>query len=316
MKRRIIIGFLLVCFLGVPLLFAQYNTELPEPVYKEDAFEETLFSGPAGLWLPSFADVALYLWNFDSMYNYEAMEFLPSAYLAQAAQSDVGIPADLRNNRYYLESIRLTNLAYAAYDEGDYDSSAVFAREAIHFAELSDEYVRLQLKIREADDAIAAAQARLNWASSSSVNAVSRFPSEYNSAQTAFNEAKNQRNAENWDDAIAAAYRVINALAFVTDTSGSAPPIQSDSGVYPLPAQYTVQPWAISKDCLWNIAGRAWVYNDPTQWRLLYTANRARLPQPDNPDLIHPGMILDIPSIGGESREGMYDAGRTYVPLR
>jgi hypothetical protein len=311
MKRRIVIGFLLVCLLGAPLLFAQYNTELPEPEYKA-ASGETLFSDPAGSWLPNFDEVAFYLWNFDFINN-PSMEFLPLAYLAQAAQSDVVIPADLRNNRYYLESVRLTNLAYAAYDEGDYDSSAQFAREAIHYAELSDEYVRLQLKIREADDAIAAAQARLNWASSSSVNAVGRFPSEYNTAQTAFNEARNFRSAENWDEAIAAAYRVINALAYVTDTSGATQP---GPDVYNLPAQYTVLPWAISKDCLWNIAGRAWVYNDPTQWRLLYTANRARLPQPDNPDLIHPGMVLDIPSIGGEIREGMYDAGRTYVPLR
>jgi hypothetical protein len=40
------------------------------------------------------------------------------------------------------------------------------------------------------------------------------------------------------------------------------------------------------------------------------------MPQPSNPDLIHPGMILDIPSIRGESREGMWVDGRTYMPLR
>ncbi|MDR0312925.1 MAG: LysM peptidoglycan-binding domain-containing protein, partial [Treponema sp.] len=314
MKRRIIIGLILVCFLGTPLLFAQYNTELPEPVYNEAASVEVpLFSGSAGLWLPNFEEVAFYLWNFDII-DYQTMEFLPFAYLAQASQSDAGIPSDLRNNRWYIESVRLTNLALAAYEEGNYDASTQYAHEAIRFAELSDEYVRLQLKIREADNAIAAAQARLNWASSSSVNAAIRFPSEYNIAQTAFFEANNFRNAENWDDAISAAERVINALAFVTDSSGITPPVQQPGpGVYNLPAQYTVQPWAISKDCLWNIAGRAWVYNDPTQWRLLYNANRARLPQPDNPDLIHPGMVLDIPSIGGEVREGMYDASRAYV---
>ncbi|MDR2101685.1 MAG: LysM peptidoglycan-binding domain-containing protein, partial [Treponema sp.] len=69
-------------------------------------------------------------------------------------------------------------------------------------------------------------------------------------------------------------------------------------------------------DCFWNIAGRSWAYGDPTKWRLIYNANKAKLPQPDNPDLVHPGTILDIPSINGERRQGMWDANRTYQPLR
>jgi nucleoid-associated protein YgaU len=77
-----------------------------------------------------------------------------------------------------------------------------------------------------------------------------------------------------------------------------------------------VRPWSISKDCFWNISGRPWVYGDPTKWRVLYNANKAKLPQPDNPDLIHPNMILDIPSIKGEIRSGMWDASKNYSPLR
>jgi nucleoid-associated protein YgaU len=123
-------------------------------------------------------------------------------------------------------------------------------------------------------------------------------------------EAENYLDAENWDAALLAALRVIDALAYVTDSSVPA------SGTYPLPAMYTVQTWAIARDCLWNIAGRPWVYNDPTQWMLLYNANRANMPEPDNPDLIHPGMVLNIPSIRGELREGIWVADRSYVLLR
>jgi nucleoid-associated protein YgaU len=178
---------------------------------------------------------------------------------------------------------------------------------------LSDEFVVLQLKIMEVNNAIAAAQSRMDWATSSSVNASSRFPGEYNNARTSLIEATNYRDAENWDAALLAALRVIDALAYVTDAPAQPTP---STGPYPLPALYTVQTWALARDCLWNIAGRPWVYNDPTQWTLLYTANRANMPEPDNPDLIHPGMVLTIPSIRGEVREGMWVADRSYVLLR
>jgi nucleoid-associated protein YgaU len=74
----------------------------------------------------------------------------------------------------------------------------------------------------------------------------------------------------------------------------------------PLPAQYTVRPWSVSRDSFWVISSWPWVYNDPLLWRILYEANRERLPQPDNPDLIFVDMILDIPSIRGEARQGMW----------
>ncbi|MDR0496088.1 MAG: hypothetical protein LBH42_00580 [Treponema sp.] len=87
---------------------------------------------------------------------------------------------------------------------------------------------------------------------------------------------------------------------------------RSSDGVSPLPSQYTVRPWSSSRDCLWNIAGYPWVYGDPYQWRLLYNANRSKMPEPDNPNLIEPGMVLDVPSIMGEIRQGMWDPTKTY----
>ena len=86
-------------------------------------------------------------------------------------------------------------------------------------------------------------------------------------------------------------------------------------GPVPLPASYTVQSWAAFRDCLWNIAARPWVYGDPNRWRILYDANRSRLPEPDNPDLLEPGIVLDIPSIQGEDRQGMWDPNKTYSPF-
>ena len=230
-----------------------------------------------------------------------------------AATSDSDIPGNVRNNRYFLESIRLANLAEQSFDEGDYDASAKYSEEAVRYAELSDEYVRVQLKMKETDDAIAAARRRMDYAAS--VNAARRFSEEYTRAQIAYAEARAFRASERWDDAIIAANRVLVALAYVSAEEHQQPaaPVQTDDKA--LPAQYTVRAWSVSKDCLWNIAGRPWVYNDPRKWKTLYEANKNKMPQPNNPDLIETGMILDIPAIKGEVRKGSWDANKTYSTL-
>lgn len=74
-----------------------------------------------------------------------------------------------------------------------------------------------------------------------------------------------------------------------------------------LPSAWRVGTWGDSRDCLWNIAENPVVYGDPFEWRRLYDANRDVLPEPDNPHLILPDMILAIPSISGEYREGTYN---------
>jgi tetratricopeptide (TPR) repeat protein len=226
------------------------------------------------------------------------------------AQSDETVPLTFRNNNFYTESLRQANLAKLSYDEGDFDASVFHSEEAIRFANLSDEYVAKRLKMWEADKAILAASRRLEYAST--INAASRFPAEYSRAQAAFREARSFRAAERWDDAIEAANRVLSILAYIDagrgGTLGAGETGGSTKGTSVLPAQYTVRTWEDFKDCLWNIAARPWVYDDPEQWILLYSANKLKLPEYNKPDLVHPGTVLDIPSLRGELRQGMWDA--------
>jgi tetratricopeptide (TPR) repeat protein len=228
--------------------------------------------------------------------------FIPAAMIAAAdseAEAPV-IPAGIRNNRYYLESLRLTSLARTAYAFGDYDASADYAVEAVESARLSDEYVALQLKIKAVNDAVKSARARIDWAVSA--GAPGRYPDEFNLAETFYALALRERKDERWDEALEAAKKVLDALAKV----------QPGEEKSPLPAQYAVRSWETSRDCFWNIAGQAWVYGDPSKWRGLYEANRSRLSNPDNPNLLLPGTILDIPSIHGEVREGVWDSSKKY----
>jgi len=251
-----------------------------------------------------------------------------------SAQSEENVPSAIRNNNYYNESLRLTNLARLSYEQGDYDASTQYSEEAIRYAELSDEYVRLRLKMFETDRAINTARRRLDYASS--INAASRYPTEYGQAQVAYGEARSFRAVENWDEAIYAANRVLAYLANIgggtvavgdaggsstgsttgssaaTSSTGESTAGTATTGPSALPAQYTVRTWESVRDCLWNIAGRPWAYNDPWQWRRLYEANRSKMPKPDDPDLIEPGMVIDIPSIRGEVRQGMWDPNAKY----
>jgi nucleoid-associated protein YgaU len=222
-----------------------------------------------------------------------------TAQTAASPQRTSRLPKNLLDNKYYRESVRLTKLAQETYDYGDYDLAREYAEEAQKYAQLSDEYIALQLKIAEANDAIEAADQRINWALG--VKADRRYPREFAVAAASRDNAVSYRDAENWDAAISAAHRAIEALALIEGI----PEIL-------LPAQYQVRPWAVSRDCFWNIAGRNWAYGDNRLWPHLYDANRTKLTDPNNPNLIQPGVILDIPSIKGEEREGLWNENTEY----
>jgi hypothetical protein len=206
------------------------------------------------------------------------------------------VPQSVENNMFYLESLRLTRLAQETYEYGDYETAARLAREAIRYARLSDEFVANQLKIVEANEAIAEAKARLDWAVST--GAADRYPNEYHESEVWYNSGLLHLSYEEWDETIQDEHKVIDILAFIFPSEGI------------LPAHYIVREWATFRDCLWNIAGYPWVYGDPYKWTVLFNANKSKMPDPNNPNWIEPGMVLDIPSVRGEVRQGTWNSGR------
>ncbi|MCD6412746.1 MAG: LysM peptidoglycan-binding domain-containing protein [Elusimicrobia bacterium] len=58
------------------------------------------------------------------------------------------------------------------------------------------------------------------------------------------------------------------------------------------PTSYTVGTWAKNRDCLWNIAKKSEIYDDPWQWKKIYLANKSEI---KDPDLIYPGQVFKIP---------------------
>jgi len=142
-------------------------------------------------------------------------------------------------------------------------------------------------------------------------------------AKTLLKEAQDLYIAASWVDSrtkAEASLQLIRGIkrTVATQPKPPAPASQPPKAVVenpPLPRYYVVREWAKTKDCFWNIAGYPFVYGDPTKWKILYNANRSKLKNPDNPNLIFPGQVLSIPSLRGEARDGMWVSGKAYAPL-
>jgi nucleoid-associated protein YgaU len=201
------------------------------------------------------------------------------------------------NNEYQKLAREYTEKAQAAFDGGEYGLSIEYSSLAAENAELSQAYIRMMVLKQAADRKLQHAYRRLVWAQN--INAPQTFPLAFSAAEGYYETALSVYDEE--DYAIAANYAQlsIDALADVTE-------------VVPLPQYYVVLPWAQTKDCFWNIAGRSYVYNDPYLWENLYQANKNNIPVANNPDLIYPGMKMLIPSISGELRTGIYDPNVKY----
>jgi nucleoid-associated protein YgaU len=209
----------------------------------------------------------------------------------QAAETEAqpGYTDSFLHNEFLLESARLIALAEESFAANRYDEAIRYAAEAERYSQLSDEYVSLQMKIKEANDTIATAEARMDRAKVT--GAAKRYAETFEEAELVFTEAVDARTGEDWDKARDSALHVLALLETFPDE-----PV--------FPAQYVVKSWVTAKDCLWNIAAKPEIYGDPFQWRHIYNANRAQMPKLDDPNLIKPGMVLEIPSIRGEIRYG------------
>lgn len=74
---------------------------------------------------------------------------------------------------------------------------------------------------------------------------------------------------------------------------------------------YVVKP----NDCLWKIAGKPTIYDDPFQWPLLFKANRDEI---QDPDLIYPRQVFkvekNLPSVEVTEAEKLAAETPKYVP--
>ncbi|MFP4551850.1 MAG: LysM peptidoglycan-binding domain-containing protein, partial [Spirochaetales bacterium] len=138
-------------------------------------------------------------------------------------------------------------------------------------------------------------------------NAAERYPEDWERANELMEEARELYADEEWFPSIQAARNVVRALEDVRRPGMTSDPESQPSDRDGLPATYIVRLLTGQRDSFWRIAGYDFVYGDPWKWRRLYEANRDKIPEPDNPDLILPGMEMTIPALEGESRSGVWN---------
>lgn len=204
--------------------------------------------------------------------------------------------ASYTSNTYQKLADEYTKKAQNAYNAGQYDLAVEYSEKAAENAVLSKAYIdkmRAQTDVdgymQKAKDGLA--EAEKLGADKTSADSYAAAKQAYANAQTAYG---------NQDSAAAVEYAK-QTLAALDGVLGSA-----------FPEFYVVRPWPEANDCYWNIAGRPYVYNNPWMWKKLYEANKDAMENPDNPNIIEPGMKIRIPRIKGETRQGVYNSSQKY----
>ena len=205
--------------------------------------------------------------------------------------------ASYTNNEYQKKARSYNYQAQQAYDAGEYDRAVELTLLAEENAEKSKAYIEMMIAKNDAQTKIAVAKNRQTWALR--VRGDVNFPMAYQAGSKALENGIAALEKEDY----------ANASKYAVEASDTFATIKE---ITPLPQYYVVKPWAESKDCYWNIAGRPYVYNNPVLWENLYQANKTKMKDPQNPDLILPGMKMEIPSISGEYREGTYSPKIEY----
>ena len=202
-----------------------------------------------------------------------------------------------KNNTYQKLADEYTKKAENALDAGQYEDAVEYSKKAEENAELSKAYIQMMMAKKQAEDSIKLAKNQIAYAEK--IDAPNTFPMAYTSAKENLESAENFYSEEDYPKATEYAKASLAALDGIRE-------------VTPLPEFYIVKPWAETKDCYWNISGRPYVYNNPLLWENLYQANKSAMPKPEDPNLIHPGMKMKIPSLTGEYRSGTYDPKKSY----
>ena len=204
----------------------------------------------------------------------------------------------LTDNANYKKVKELKRLQVQAYEDADYPEVIRLSGEIDMYTDLLNKEIETQLAAYRARSALTRLKDRL--AQASRLNAQKNFPDEFAEGKKLYDQSYNEFNTQkDYVASLATSTRALEILSVIKF-------IATESS---LPAFYVVRLLPGNTDCFWNISDYEFIYSDPWKWKILYEANKSKLPQPDNPDLILPGMILTIPSINGEVRSGTWEDG-------
>lgn len=200
--------------------------------------------------------------------------------------------------------------AQTALDEGRYGEAVELSSEARQVAQEAEEYAEQRVLAFRANGWIN--RARERYAITERYRAEERYPEAWNRATEQLDTASERFANREYQRAIDAARTVISALEVVDPPPAVVQEQEPAEDEAELPRYYIVRLIPERRDSFWRIAEYDFVYGNPFMWQVLYEANKDKLHNPENPDLIHPGQRFVIPSLEGETRSGVWnpqDAG-------
>lgn len=238
-----------------------------------------------------------------------------SAVLCVCVLTAAGLFADgFSSNRFQLLSRIYTEKAEEAFDSGLYAEAIEYTKKAEEYAELSRAYIQKMLERADADKQIRTAMNLI--ARARAVQADESQPEIFSAGLAAVDEAKVLYAQESYVESSQKAKEAQEMLRQLNLDENPKEAVIAEGDDVVLPRYYVVRTWLSERDCLWNIAGRPYVYANPWDWEKLYEANKDTFPDPDNPDLIVQDMVLEIPPLGGEKREGTFDPAKEYASIQ
>lgn len=214
----------------------------------------------------------------------------------------------LQDNPDYKKAVQLQAKADQALAEGDYEQAYRYAEEAKQYSAKAQDFSSTLATRYRAANWLSLAKQKLTDAEA--LGAKTRYAEEHKQAVDNYAQAQITFRESKWEESIEFSKKVVALLANVQPAPREEPVVVQEEPVFP--KYYVVRLIMEARDCFDKIAAYPWVYNERYQWRVLYEANKDKIRRPNNPHLIHPGQVFEIPSLRGEIREGTYDPNQEY----
>lgn len=224
-----------------------------------------------------------------------------------------GQVTNIEKDTDYQQLLTLQDQAKAALEEGDYEKAYQLSQEGNKSSSLLYERFLAKRALKEAEKKLTLTK---------SYKADITYPDLYKQANQDYTDANAAYDKQDYpvtvelaekiikdlDENMAAIVAAYNAEKNKTKITGSEEQV--------FPKYYKVRLLPQSRDCFWKIAAYSFIYHNGLQWKRLYEANKHKIPDLNNPDLIYPGIIFEIPSLKGEKREGTYDPQKKYPTFK
>ncbi|GAB1484511.1 DUF4398 domain-containing protein [Treponema sp.] len=207
--------------------------------------------------------------------------------LALIAAASLFAQNSLFDNQNYRRSLQLQQMSKTAYDSGDYLKAAEYSAEAAELSRIARAEAEAQLLLWNSNAWKNRAGTRIAYGEK--LDAATRYADVWAEAKASYALALSQFEAKSYESSIEASKKTIKLLEVLEPMPKvvAAKPAPAKPVAEALPAFYVVRLLEPARDCLWRIAEYSFVYGDPWQWKVLYEANKDKMPSPDDPDLIH-----------------------------